>query len=197
MLGGTFDPVHLGHVALAQAALADGHLDSVIVMPAHIQPFKSGKEVAADEDRLAMARLAFAKLAGVEVSDYEMFHTEISYTYDTLCYLREQYPQSTLYFIMGTDSFLSVENWYKGISILENFSFIVSVRPGYREKDLEDKIRDVQARYHTEVLRLDAVMPDISSTKVREYRQSGRTVAGLVPAEVERYMDERGLYCGD
>ena len=194
ILGGSFDPVHCGHVALGQAAIEEGKLQKLIVMPAHVQPFKQGREVAEDRHRMEMCRLAFADTEKTEVSDYEMTQTEISYTYDTLAWLESVYPDSKLYFITGTDAFLDIECWRKGQELLEHYSFIVSVRPGYKEKELEEKKRYYKERYHTEVIQLHAEMPDVSSTKIKARRSRNLSVEGMVPECVERYIHEHKLY---
>lgn len=194
VLGGTFDPVHNGHVALAKAALEQGNLSRLIVMPAEVQPFKRGKETAEDRHRLNMVRLAFEDMPFVEVSDYEMKNTDISYTYDTLTYLQGQYPCEEIAFIMGTDAFLEVDTWYKGVELLETFSFLVSVRPGYRESELEEKIEHFQQLYGTKVEKLVMEMPDISSTAVRSFCSAGISLVEKVPEKVERYICEHGLY---
>lgn len=197
VLGGTFDPVHLGHVMLGKAAIEEGGLSKLIVMPTYIQPFKQGKRVTDDEHRLAMARLAFEDVKCAEVSTFEIDRMRVSYTYDTLTALKKEYPQEKLYFITGTDSFLIIDQWYKGIDLLENYGFIVSIRPGYREKELNDKIWEYQQNYHTDIFKLCTKMPDISSTQLREKTRKGESLAALVPEKVERYIIEHGLYQGD
>ena len=182
VLGGTFDPIHNGHVALGLAAMEEVELDKLIVMPAHIQPFKQHKKIAQDVHRLAMAQLAFKGREGVEVSDYELTKGDISYSYDTMAYLKTLYPYDELYFVMGTDSFLKVDRWYKGESLLEEFSFIVSSRPGYPEKVLEAKIRFLEEDYGTEI---------------REAALFGESISHLVPKPVEDYIYENGLYDED
>lgn len=194
VLGGSFDPVHNGHVTLGRAAVEEAGLDKLIVMPAHVQPFKIGREFAADEHRLQMCRLAFENVERAEISDYEMVHTEISYTFDTLAYLKKIYPDSKLYFITGTDSFLDIEDWRKGKDLLASYGFIVSVRPGYREKQLEERIRYYEAAYGTDAVRLHHEMPDISSTKIKARRTHALSISGLLPENVERYINEHKLY---
>jgi len=194
ILGGSFDPVHNGHVALGQAAIRQAGLEKLIVMPTHVSPFKIGREYADDDHRLAMCRLAFEGVDCAEVSDYEIIHTEISYTYDTLTHLKEKYPEKVLYFITGTDSFLDIEYWHKGTQLLENFNFIVSQRPGYRESELEERIRYYKERYQTEIVRLTDDMPDISSTKIKARIQRDVEISEMIPESVERYIHEHKLY---
>ena len=197
ILGGTFDPIHLGHKALGEAAIREIGLRKLIVMPAKMQPFKKGKKVAEPHHRMTMAQLAFVGNPKVEVSDYEMENTEISYTYDTLTYLKGIYPEDTLYFIMGTDSFLQLDTWYKGIDLLKTCSFAVSVRPGYREDELEERINHYRKEYGTKVSKIYAKMPNVSSTEVRNRLHSGDDADDLLPETVERYIKENGLYKQD
>ena len=194
ILGGTFDPVHNGHVALGKAAIRQGSLRKLIVMPAKVQPFKLGREITEDVHRLEMCRRAFAGDERMEVSDYEMIHTSISYTYDTLAYLKTIYPDDELFFIMGTDSFLELESWYKGVDLLENFSFMVSVRPGYREEDLQRKIQEYRQHYQADVIEITEEMPDISSTTIKARLSRDCSVRDMIPAAVERYIYEHKLY---
>lgn len=197
ILGGTFDPVHMAHVALGRAAVTEAGLSKLIVMPAYIQPFKQGKRVTDDEHRLAMARLAFEEIENAEISTFETDRMRVSYTYDTLTELKKSYPENELFFITGTDSFVSVDTWYKGIDLLQNFSFIVSVRPGCREAELNAKILEYKEKYGTNIIKLTSAMPDISSSMIREKYKEGESVTGLIPEKVERYIAEHGLYQRD
>lgn len=194
VLGGTFDPVHLAHVALAKAAIEEAHLDRLIIMPARIQPFKFGKKIAEDHHRKAMAELAFEGNEKIEVSDYELAQPGISYTINTLEHLKEIYPDNELFFICGTDSFLEMEKWRMGEDIIKDFSLAVSVRPGYRQEELCRKISEYERKYAAHIIRINAQMPPISSTAVRERLRQGKAIADLVPKEVERYIIENGLY---
>ena len=194
ILGGTFDPVHIGHISLGTAAISEANLEKLIVMPAYIQPFKQGKRVTDDEHRLAMTRLAFENVTKSEISTLEIDRMRISYTFDTLSELKKQYPDKELFFITGTDSFMQVDSWYKGVELLKNFSFIVSSRPGYMEDDLSEKIKLYRDMYGTQVVKLVAQMPDISSTDIREAYRKGESISSLVPEAVERYIKDNGLY---
>ncbi len=197
VLGGTFDPVHMAHIALGMAAITEANLEKLIVMPAYIQPFKQQNRVTDDEQRLEMARLAFAEVGHAEVSTLETDRAEVSYTYDTLTELKKIYAQSEIFFITGTDAFIIIDTWYKGVDLLRNFSFVVSVRPGCREDELNAKIAEYKEKYGTNVVKLTAEMPDISSSMIRQRYREGKPAKGLVPEKVERYIEEHGLYQGD
>lgn len=194
ILGGSFDPIHNGHVTLGQAAVNEAKLDKLIVMPTHVSPFKVGRKYADDEHRIEMCRLAFSETAQAEVSSYEIEHTDISYTYDTLIHLRKLYPDDEIYFITGTDSFIEVEKWYEGIPLLKKFGFIVSARPGYRECELAEKIKEYKEKYGTKIIYLEHEMPDVSSTEIKAKRADNISIHGFVPESVERYIDEHKLY---
>lgn len=194
ILGGTFDPIHLGHRALGVAALKELGLEKLIIMPAKMQPFKLGKKVAEPVHRMNMAKMAFENIDNVEVSDYEMNNTEISYTYDTYLHLKKIYPDNTLYFVVGTDSFLQLAKWYMGTELLKNAGFAVSVRPGHKEHELEECIENYRSEYGTNVYKIYAKMPDISSTEIRKRLHFGKDTSNLLPNAVERYIKENGLY---
>ncbi len=161
-------------------------------MPARIQPFKFGKKIAEDHHRKAMVEMAFNYNEKIEVSDYELKQPGISYTINTLEYLRELYPDKDICFICGTDSF-EMEKWHMGEAILKNFYLAVSVRPGYRQEELLSKISEYE-KYSANIIKINAPMPPISSTAVRDRIREGREITGLVPGDVERYIIKNGLY---
>lgn len=198
VLGGSFDPVHLGHKALGEAAMREVGLSRLIVMPAGIQPFKQDQKVTDGIHREAMAKLAFKDNENVSVCSYEIRNSDkVSYTVMTLSYLKRKFPDADIFFICGTDSFLTMETWYKGSDILKNFSLIVSARPGYKEEEFHKTLAYYEERYGTVTVTLGAKMPDVSSTEVRRRILSGMPITGLVPEAVERYIADNGLYKKD
>ena len=194
VLGGTFDPVHLAHVTLGKAAIDELELNKLIVMPARVQPFKQGKRTAENVHRKTMVKLAFMDCDKAEVSDYEMERNAISYSINTLTHLKKEYPDNEIFFICGTDSFIEMDKWYRGSEILSDFSLAVSVRPGYREDELNEKIKDYRQRYKSHIIKINADMPPISSSKVRDKISAKETISGMVPPQVERYIKENDLY---
>ena len=194
ILGGSFDPFHYGHLSIAKTALKECGLSKVVLLPTKVQPFKLGKKRASEEDRVNMVRLIAKKNKNFAVSTIEAFSQEVSYTYKTLQALSEIYGQENLHFIVGTDSFLSIETWYRGEDLLKEYSFIVGVRPGYKEGETEEKMRYFQEKYGTKVKILHNRVLEVSSTEIKEKIRNKESIRDLVPYEIERYIDEHGLY---
>ncbi|WP_288918866.1 nicotinate-nucleotide adenylyltransferase [uncultured Eubacterium sp.] len=194
ILGGSFDPVHLGHLAIATAALREADLEKVLLMPARVSPFKVGKTKTADVHRLAMVRLAAATDPKLAVSDREITDDRVSYTIDTLNYLEMEHPDVTYWFIVGTDSFLQLDTWCRGEELLRAQHFILAPRPGYRTEEWEEKMAFYRSRYGARILRIHNPELDISSTEIRKRASEGLSLKGLVPESVERYIIEQGLY---
>lgn len=194
ILGGSFDPFHYGHLSIAKAALKECGLSQIILMPTKVQPFKLGKKRASEIDRVNMVRLIAKNNENFTVSTIEAFSQDVSYTYKTLQVLSEEYDREKLHFILGTDSFLSIETWYRGEDLLKNYSFIVGVRPGYKESETEEKVRYYRETYNTKVKTLHNRVLEVSSTEIKEKIMRGESIRSLVPYEIERYINEHGLY---
>ncbi|MDO4860031.1 MAG: nicotinate-nucleotide adenylyltransferase [Bacillota bacterium] len=193
--GGTFDPVHNGHVSLAIDAVDMVSLDAVIFMPVYIQPFKQGKKLADGTDRLRMLELAAEDHPVLAVSDYEMKSESVSYTYKTLRMLKGVYEEEDkIFFLCGTDSFLKIETWMNAEELLDSYSYIVGTRPGYKEEELKETIERIRREHGTEIVKIKNRQVDVSSTLIRERAAGGLSVTGLVPEKVERYIVENGLY---
>ncbi|MCQ2550888.1 MAG: nicotinate-nucleotide adenylyltransferase [Clostridia bacterium] len=196
ILGGSFDPVHNGHIELATKALISYGLDFVFLMPAKKNPFKAEKEITEDNIRLDMIKLVLKDRPYLCLLDKELKGEGLSYTYDTMIELVSEFDQCKIYFILGLDSFLSLENWYKGPELLKMVSFIVSIRPGYNKDKLEMTKDRYEKLYGADILIVEDAMPDVSSTKIRKLAAEGKPLDGLVPAEVERYIKENEVYKG-
>lgn len=194
LLGGSFDPVHLGHVTIAKAAYDELKLDKVILMPAWVSPFKQNKKKTPDSDRYAMVELAVKGIKGLEASDFEIKKGDVSYTYDTLCVLNSDNSDWDIYFIVGTDSFLTLEKWYKGIEMLRKYAFVLAPRPGYKDKEYKKMVEHLKTAYNARIYILDSPRLDISSTNIRAAAKENKSLSGMVSTEVERYIYEHGLY---
>ncbi|MBE6585109.1 MAG: nicotinate (nicotinamide) nucleotide adenylyltransferase [Ruminococcaceae bacterium] len=192
--GGTFSPVHAGHVAAAKAFMEQMWLDILYVIPTGVTPHKEMKGDATAVDRLEMCRLAFKDMEGVIVSDLEMRREGKSYTVDTL---RELYhPENRLFFLMGTDMLLTLGQWREPEEIFK-LCYPVYIR---READtsldelIVEKIAEYHRRFGKVVRRITAPPIDLSSSTVRAVIARGASVQGLVPPAVEAYIKEKGLY---
>lgn len=194
ILGGSFDPFHYGHLSIVEAALALPDLDTCILMPARVSPFKVGHKMASEHDRLAMIRLVAEEYEELQVSTIEMEDDEVSYTFKTLTRLQDQRPDDRLWFIMGSDSLLQMETWYKGKELLGAFSFMVAPRPGYDKQAVDACIEQFEKTYGTEIRILQNEQYHISSTEIKAAIQEGRSIEKYVPPVVERYIYEHGLY---
>jgi nicotinate-nucleotide adenylyltransferase len=193
LVGGTFDPVHLGHLAVAQAALECGRLDRVLLVPSARPPHRRPAEAPA-EDRYQMTRLAAAGVARLEVSDLELQRPGPSYTVDTLAILQDQHPDAELFLVLGWDAARDLRSWHQPERVLELARVIVVNRPGLAAPT-EDDLR-AAGLDPARVILCPASTPDINATHVRRMLAEGGNLDGLLSPEVARYLAERGLYRG-
>lgn len=192
VLGGTFDPVHNGHLHIADALRTALDLDSVLWVPAGRPPHKTDQIVSSDRDRLAMLDLALAGSVSDEISTIDIDRSGPSYTADTLQILSEQYPSTRLFFLMGEDSLRDLPTWQDPQRILRVAELAVAGRPGV-ETDLESlEIRVPGVRKRVHVVPTEEVA--ISSSDIRRRVRENQSIHGLVPATVEAYIRDNGLY---
>ena len=189
LFGGSFNPPHVAHLAVAEAAREQAGLDRVIWMPAAVSPFKSDEAVPEGRHRLAMARLATADHDAFEVSDHEIRRGGVSYTVDTVRALSEQYPAASLHLVIGGDSLAGFPRWRQPGEILQRARLVVYRRPGDGVDDA-DLPRDVLDR----TTFVEAPQIELSSTEVRHMLAAGRSARYLVPDPVRTYIAEHGLY---
>ncbi|MDD7593291.1 MAG: nicotinate (nicotinamide) nucleotide adenylyltransferase [Peptoniphilaceae bacterium] len=194
ILGGTFDPVHRGHLQLAQNAAEALHLKRVFFIPAYAPPHKQNREENADH-RLRMLELAVEDEPLFCVDDREMRAHQTNYTVHTIQSLQAEMPDEHFYFILGEDSLRQIRTWYHWEELLSLVDVVVSSRPGV-DGDVQKEVDVLNALgYH--VLVADGPQLDISSTMIRERIATGRGIRQLVPEKVERYMRSYGLYTAD
>jgi nicotinate-nucleotide adenylyltransferase len=187
VFGGTFDPPHVGHLLMATDAREALKLDRLIFVPAGAQPFKIGTPpVASGQDRLEMVRLAVADDANYVVDDAEINRKGLSFTVDTLEHLSERNPAAQLFLLLGEDVLAGFEQWRNPARIRELATLAV-----VRRADASGSRVDPIA---PGVLTVSTRRVDVSSTEVRERRRAGKSIKGLVPESVERFIDVRGLY---
>ena len=193
ILGGTFDPIHMGHLRMAEHVFQRMELENILFIPAYVPPHKLGQDFAPAQDRYAMTKLAIADNPHFTVSDMELQRTGVSYTIDTIRQLHEQYGDMELHFISGADSVAQLHTWHNIEEMLELTRFVAVWRPGY-EDAMEELVRHLGLHAKERVLLLDTPVYDISSTEIRTRIRQGASLAGLVPDSVEKYIYEHGLY---
>ena len=205
ILGGTFDPIHNGHLGVAAAARAALGLPTVQLAPARVPPHRSGPVVSIYH-RFAMVALAAAADASLVACDLGLDSTEPSYTGTLLDHFaRAGHPASQMVFIIGADAFADIATWRYYPAILDRCHFAVVSRPGLAVTALPARLPDLTPRFAppgaldaaagpTRIFLIDAPTPDVSSTQIRAAARAGASLDGLVPAAVERYVRRHGLY---
>ncbi len=193
LYGGTFDPLHNGHMKVAQAAKNHLQLDRIIFIPTGDPPHKTKQTITDKAHRLAMVRLA-AEKEGAFVSDWELLKTEKSYSTKTLQHFRELYPEDEIYFIIGADSFRDLPSWWHYRELMKLCNFVVVSRPDVDKSTFLSRFSGDEAP--PRVFFLDNIFMDISSTKIRQMVKEGEDVSRLVPPVIAEYIEAKGLYKG-
>lgn len=205
ILGGTFDPIHRGHLEAAVAAQTALNLSHVHVVPANL-PWQRQRPQASSFHRFAMVSLAVAGRDGWRADDVELLDNAESYTSDTLQRFHSRgYTPLELFFIVGADAFSAIDSWRNYPNFLEYANFVVISRPGCSVMELSKRLPDlvgrmVDASFDTardsgvKIVLIDAATPDISATNIRERCARLESIAGLVPDAVRHHIEQHGLY---
>ena len=191
VFGGTFDPIHEGHIAAARVAMECAHLDRVLFVPSAQPPHRPAALASAD-DRLAMSRLAVDGEPRFEVSDLEVGRGGMSYTADTLAELHRTYPNDELFLILGWDAARLFSTWHKPEEVARLASVVIVGRPGMQSPMPSDL--DAAGLDPSRVVMCLLPTPDVSGSGLRRAIAAGQPVAGKLPAAVEGYIADRHLY---
>lgn len=192
LMGGSFNPIHCGHVALARAALESGRVERVLFLPTGNPPHK--KEGLADKfDRLRMVELAVEHEAGMAVCREEIDRDGVIYTVDTLAALKRKMPDCTLTYLIGADTLRALGTWRRVETVIERCKFLVMMREGETREEVI-RLAGLWTQRGAQIDFLDARKMDISSTQIREQIQKGLPFERLVPQAVAYYIHEHGLY---
>lgn len=194
ILGGTFDPIHYGHLVAAEYAAYGFHLDRVIFVPAAQPPHKDAQGVLSAEHRLAMVKLAIADNPAFELSSLEIDRSGVSYTVDTIETLSQTYPDTDIYFIMGMDSIYILDTWKDIERLVAMCRFIVVTRPAYQLDRSEPALQKVPETFWNQADFLEVPAVDISSTNLRCRVRQGQPIRYLLPPAVEQYIYNNSLY---
>ena len=192
VFGGTFDPIHMGHLIVAEDARAALELDKVLFIPAGQPWFKSYRQITEARHRLAMVQLAVKDNSLFDVSDIEVERSGPSYTVDTLQELHELYSDAELIVILGLDALREIDRWHQPSRVFQMASVAGMARPGATldPSVLHAAIPGASSRMHL----LDSALIDISGTDIRKRASAGQSIRYRVPVAVERYICDNGLY---
>ncbi|QWR76520.1 nicotinate-nucleotide adenylyltransferase [Candidatus Magnetomonas plexicatena] len=209
LFGGTFNPVHYGHLRAAEEVLTAFSLEKVVFIPSCNPPLKK-QGLAPSDDRLEMVRLAAESNVRFEVSDIESKRQGLSYTIWTLKELLQDYgDHAVLYFILGMDSFLDLPNWYQALDVISTVNFIILTRPPLNENEIlkspyvdadalsfyaSKNVTKVKLKHKKDAFLLKVTAIDISSTQIRQLISRGESVKYLLPENVQSYIIHKGLY---
>ncbi|MCI7612747.1 MAG: nicotinate-nucleotide adenylyltransferase [Selenomonadaceae bacterium] len=193
IFGGTFDPIHLGHLIVAETIMDEFSLDRVVFIPAAVPPHKLGQDVSEARHRYMMTMLAICSNPRFEASDMEMQRSGPSYSRDTLAELIREHGEDTeFYFVVGADSVASLHTWNRIEELLAMCHFVGASRPGCLP-DMED-IRRRFGRLADRIHCLETPELEISSTDIRQRVRQGKTIRYIVPEAVEQYIYKERLY---
>lgn len=195
VMGGTFDPIHYGHLVAAEAARSEFDLERVIFIPAGRPPHKQSKTITDPEHRYRMTVLATSSNCRFEVSRLEVDKSGLTYTYDTIKDLKRLYGEDcVIYFITGADAVLELLTWYKIHELLALCKFIAVTRQGFNKQELEQNIEEISSKYGGDIIYIEMPLLAISSTDIKKRLRNGKPIKYLLPEAVEDYIEENGLY---
>ncbi|MGB1262918.1 MAG: nicotinate-nucleotide adenylyltransferase [Cognaticolwellia sp.] len=205
LFGGTFDPIHLGHILPAQATAKWLGVEQLQLIPAHIPPHKAGTHASAKQ-RAEMVSLVCDTQTMFTLDNRELLRESHSYTVDTLREIKTDYPNATLYFIIGMDSLLAFTTWHAWQDILTLCNLVVNIRPGYPHAALTetlsaeltphlvDNIQQLQRQQSGQIILHNSTAYDISSTKIRAKIKAGQNYRQYLPEPVYQYIEQHQLY---
>jgi nicotinate-nucleotide adenylyltransferase len=194
LMGGTFDPIHNGHLIAAEEARWQAGLEKIIFVPTGQPPHKEREPAANPWHRYLMTALAVNSNPYFQVSSVEIERTGPSYTVDTLKAFAKLYPGAEIFFITGSDAILEIATWKDVQQLLSLCRFIAAVRPRYGLDVLREKLSLLPLKWQERILCLEVPGLDISSTEIRKRIREGRPVKYLLPESVEDYIRKNGLY---
>lgn len=194
-MGGTFDPIHNGHLVLAEYALAQFGLEEIRFLPAGNPPHKQGRfDGATKEQRLEMVRLAIAGHPRFVLDEEEMHRRGLTYTKDTLIRMKEQEPDTDFYFIIGADSLMAFDSWYHPEIICRYCHLIAAVRDGVNSAEIRRKMNELREHYGASIFLLKSPEIAVSSTQLRRLIKERQPIGHLVPEAVSDYIETHDIY---
>ena len=193
ILGGTFNPVHLGHVKMVEHVINKMKLDKIVFIPTYITPHKQNNIILDPDSRLEMLRLALDDDPRFMIEEYEIEKKDISYSIDTIRYLKTKYPEHRLYWILGADMLMYIDKWYEYRDVLKEIEFIALRREGHKDKEITEKILMLKNECDAKIEFCDIAPINISSSDIREGIKKGEDIEKLVHKSVEQYIINNSL----
>lgn len=197
VLGGTFNPIHMGHLLMAEYAREAVGLDVVVLMPTGRSYMKANTNVLSGDRRLEMIKLCMEDNPKLVTSDMEIRRAGNTYTYETLLQLKKMCPTSEFYFIVGADSLFSMERWVKPEVIFGNCTVLAAGRGNASSKEMLSKKLELEERFGAKIILMDFPQIDISSTTIRENVRNNRSIRYMVHDKVWKYIRDNQLYQAD
>lgn len=194
IFGGTFDPIHNGHLHVAYEALYNLGLDEIIFIPSGNPPHKTNKEITDGKIRYDLVKKVIKNEKRFKVSDYEINKKGLSYTYETLEFFKEQEPDTQWYFITGADCLMDIYAWKNIDRIFNSCKFVVFNRSGYIKEAILKQKKLVETKLNKEILFLDIPILEISSTTIRSKLREGKSISYLVPESLSKILEEMNIY---
>lgn len=195
IMGGTFDPIHIGHLMLAERAYEQFQLEKILFLPSGNPPHKQQRpDGASDRDRLEMVRLAIADNPHFVLDEEEMDREGFTYTYETLQILRKLHPDTDYYFIIGADSLMAFHTWMRPDLIAQNCVLVVAVRDQIDTDTICARMDELRDRYQADIRLLGTPDVDIASSQLRAWCRENRSIRYYVPDSVRAYIETNRLY---
>ena len=194
IMGGTFNPIHNGHLMLGEEAFRQFNLDEVLFMPSGISYMKADRNVESGRTRAEMTALAIQGIPYFKLSTIEIERRGNTYTYQTLERLKKDNPDTEYYFIVGADSLYQMKRWAYPERIFSNCIILAAIRDDKTVEDMKIQIDLLSQEYNAEIFLMKTVCVDISSSDIRHKISAGESIDAEVPEAVRIYIEKRGLY---
>lgn len=197
LMGGTFDPIHIGHLMLAECAYEQFELEKVWFLPSGNPPHKADRRGGAtDRERMEMVELAIRDNPHFALDPEEMYREGFTYTYDTLRLMRRKYPDTEFYFIIGADSLMAFDTWRNPASICRDCVLAVAVRDHLDRETILGKMRELEKKFQARIHLLRTPGVEISSSRLRRLQSTGRSIRYYVTDGVFEYINQKNIYSG-
>lgn len=194
IMGGTFDPIHVGHLISAEYAREFMGLDKVLFMPSGLHPFKENNNITSSEIRVEMTSLAITENPYFELSLIGINRKDINYTIDDMRDLKEMYPDDEIYFIIGSDIIDEIEEWKDFYLLARMCTFVLFDRWGKDQDRIDEKIKELELLYKLKIEKVKAPVLEISSTAIRNRSREGLSIRYMLPKLLADYITKYGIY---